>query len=165
MLDDMRLENSLLDTSNTKNRRDTSDGNNTEKSHIFKQLFKQRSHFKHTESEADIAMQTSAMYKSTNSIASQVLVWVRINFENIGDVDTMNEKYQALVRVKCKWYHLDDTEEVDDYDPKRYWYPKLYIENALHDVKEEITYKTTKSGNGRILITETRVAKGSFWER
>ncbi len=31
------------------------------------------------------------------------IVWVRISFENFGEVDTMNEKYQALVRIKCKW--------------------------------------------------------------
>jgi hypothetical protein len=31
------------------------------------------------------------------------IVWIRISFENFGEVDTMNEKYQALVRIKCKW--------------------------------------------------------------
>jgi hypothetical protein len=100
-----------------------------------------------------------------NSVVENKIVWVRIEFENIGEVDTMNEKYQAQVRIKSKWYHIDNAEDVSNYDPKKHWYPKLYIENALHDVKEEISYKVNKLENGRTMITETRVARGSFWER
>ena len=100
-----------------------------------------------------------------NSVVENKIVWVYIEFENIGEVDTMSEKYQAKVRIVSKWYHIDDSEDVTEYDPKRHWYPKLYIENALHDVKEEISYKTKKFENGKSLITEIRIAKGSFWER
>ncbi len=165
MLDDMRMETHVL--MDNKKKSETVQGaeknNQTTISNLCQRALKSSSS---RESEMEAAIRTSLLYKSTNSLlASQVIVWVRVNFENIGEVDTMNEKYHALVRIKCKWYHIDDTEDVYDYDPKKYWYPKLYIENALHDVKEEITYKVTKSENGRSLITETRVAKGSYWER
>ena len=89
-------------------------------------------------------------------------VWVRIVYEGIGEVDTMNEKFNANVRIKCKWYHPDN-EEFDTYDPKKHWYPKLYIENALENVKEDLYYKITRLDNGKRLITETRVAKGEFF--
>jgi hypothetical protein len=162
MLDDMRVEtHSLMETKKRSETVLAMDKHQTI-SHLCRHPIKKSLS---RESETEAAIRTSSLYKSTNSLASQVIVWVRINFENIGEVDTMNEKYQALVSIKCKWYHIDDNEDVYDYDPKKHWYPKLYIENALHDVKEEITYKVTKSENGRSLITETRMAKGSYWER
>lgn len=34
----------------------------------------------------------------------------------------------------------------------------------MHDVKEEIKYTVTKLED-KVMITETRTAKGSFWER
>lgn len=111
--------------------------------------------------------QQTVELKKQPSFSGIKTVWVKINFEQIGEVDTMNEKYQAHVRIKSKWYHVDDGEELidDEYDPKRHWYPKLYIENALHDVKEELSYKVTRLEDGKILITETRSSRGSFWER
>ena len=57
-----------------------------------------------------------------------------------------------------------DDEEIFEYDKKKHWYPKLFIENALHDVKEEITYHVDRI-QGKSIITETRIAKGKFWER
>ena len=57
------------------------------------------------------------------------LVEVRIEFMSLGEVDTMNEKFQAIVKIKSKWI---ENENIKDYDPKEYWNPKLFIENALH---------------------------------
>lgn len=89
------------------------------------------------------------------------LVWVRIEFLTFGEVDTFNEKYQAEVKIRSKWY---DEGDIEEYDRDKHWYPKLYIENAMHDVKEEIKYTVTKLED-KVMITETRTAKGSFWER
>lgn len=98
------------------------------------------------------------MEKFKREEAFAKLVWVRIEFCSFGDVDTVNEKYQAEVKIKSKWYH---EEAIDEYDKKKHWYPKLFIENALDSVKEEITYEVTKVED-KSMITEIRVAKGFF---
>lgn len=102
---------------------------------------------------------------SLNSPSSQEayakLIWVCIEFCSIGDIDTVNEKYQAEVKIKAKWY---DEGIIDEYDKKKHWYPKLFVENALDNVKEDIAYAVTKIGD-KCMITETRIAKGYFWER
>ncbi len=69
-------------------------------------------------SEVLLAMEpTLAQLQSQKSVTSKAglgesykfpesavrVVSVRISFENFGEVDTMNERYQALVRIKCKW--------------------------------------------------------------
>lgn len=89
------------------------------------------------------------------------LVWVRIEFITFGEVDTFNEKYQAEVKIRSKWY---DEGDIDEYDRDKHWNPKLYIENAMHDVKEEVKWSVTKLED-KVMVTETRTAKGSFWER
>jgi hypothetical protein len=86
----------------------------------------------------------------------------RIEFLQIGEVDTMNERYQATVKIKAKWY---EDEIITEYDKNKYWNPKLFIENALHEkFYEEISYSVQKDGKGTI-VTQTMVSKGSFWER
>lgn len=109
-----------------------------------------------------VPQKPSAIIEMQNSKSFAKLVWVSIEFLAIGEVDTMNEKYQAEVRIISKWY--DDDGDITEYDKKNYWYPKLFIENALHDLKEECTYDVTKLDD-KSMITETRIAKGSFWER
>ena len=58
----------------------------------------------------------------------------------------------------------EDDGSINEYDKKTRWYPKLFIENALENVKEEITYSVTHVED-KCMITETRIAKGYFWER
>ncbi len=91
-----------------------------------------------------------------NFNSSPRIVEVRIVFLTIGEVDTMNEKYQAQVKIRSKWY---ENEELEEYDPNKNWNPKLFIENALHDLKEEITYTITKLEN-KTMIVETRISRG-----
>jgi hypothetical protein len=53
------------------------------------------------------SFQVSSDYRAGNTETNAPrIVWVRISFENFGEVDTMNEKYTALVRVKCKWFFI-----------------------------------------------------------
>ena len=54
------------------------------------------------------------------------LVEVRIEFITLGEIDTMNEKFNAEVRIISRWY---DDEDIDEYDKKKHWSPKLFIEN------------------------------------
>lgn len=82
-----------------------------------------------------------------------------IEFLQIGEVDTMNERYQAIVKTKSKWF---ENEILTEYDPKKNWNPRLYIENALHEkFQEEINYKIVTIDK-RTLITEIRISKGKI---
>ena len=87
-------------------------------------------------------------------------VEVSIRFASIGEIDTMNEKYQAEIYIESKW--LADDPKLTSYDPKINWNPQLYVENALQDVKEQITYQLTDLSDS-LMVTETRYLKGSFW--
>lgn len=92
----------------------------------------------------------------------QRIIKCSIEFQQIGEVDTMNERYQAIVKTKAKWY---ENEVITEYDSKKHWNPKLYIENALHEkFQEEISYEVVNEEK-RTLVIETRISKGSFWER
>jgi len=41
------------------------------------------------------------------------IIEVRIEFIQIGEVDTMNEKFQAIVKTKAKWYENSIIAEYD----------------------------------------------------
>lgn len=92
------------------------------------------------------------------------VVEVFFMFYKIGEIDTMNERFLAEVRIETKWIepHLIET-----YDPKKHWNPKLYIENAMQLTKEDVRYKVAKDAfDGRnTVVTEIRKVRGYFWER
>lgn len=71
----------------------------------------------------------------------------------------MNEKFQAEVKIECKWL---DYSNIVTYDPNINWNPYLFIENLIVTTNETVTYKVTKE-NGYNVITETRHALGNFW--
>ena len=71
----------------------------------------------------------------------------------------MNEKFQAEVKIECKWLDYSD---IVTYDPNTNWNPHLFIENLIVTTNETVTYKVTKE-NGFNVITETRQALGNFW--
>jgi hypothetical protein len=71
----------------------------------------------------------NSIWKVENLNTFLRIIEVYIEFIQIGEVDTMNEKFQAIVKIKSKWI---ENENIKDYDPKEYWNPKLFIENALH---------------------------------
>ena len=102
-------------------------------------------------------------YVEMTNIANKYakLVEVSIEFLSLGEIDTMSERYEAEVRIRSRWY---DDEEIDEYDKSIHWYPKLFIVNALPDVKEEIRYRVERL-HEKSIITEIRIAKGKFWER
>ena len=90
-------------------------------------------------------------------------VEIVIEFVKIGEIDTMNEKYQAEFNIESKWIENDNT--IIKYDPNKHWNPQLYIENALQLTKEQINYEIERKGDGTLWIIEKRNVKGIFWER
>jgi hypothetical protein len=104
-------------------------------------------------------------------------------FLRIGEIDTLNEKYQAQVTIESRWpIELDKISSNLTYDEQKrltygksvslikysetHWHPQLYVENALGDLKEQIRYsaKISKTDN-QIYICEHRDVKGLFWEK
>lgn len=94
------------------------------------------------------------------------VVQTAFEFTSIGDIDTLNEKFQAEVIIESKW-KIDPMTEPDilnkgEYDPKKNWNPKLFIENAL-TVKEEVTFEISVEDNKDCYVTEIRTVSGLFW--
>ncbi len=88
---------------------------------------------------------------------------VVIEFLKLGEIDTMNEKYQAEFNIESKW--IEDDNSIIAYDPKIHWNPQLYIENALQLTKENINYEIERQSDGILWVIEKRNVKGVFWER
>lgn len=87
-------------------------------------------------------------------------------FTRIGEIDTMNERFQAEVRIESKWVDNElNFGDEEAYDSKKHWNPKLHIENALQLTKEDITYNIVRDDEIGIVVTEVRLVKGFFWER
>lgn len=83
-------------------------------------------------------------------------VQVNVQFLRIGEIDTINEKYYAEISIESKWL---ESKLIQKYDPKTDWNPKLYIENALLEPKEEILYEIRKFYD-MFIIKEIRLVKG-----
>ena len=114
----------------------------------------------HNEKNNLLALIDDYSNKTTHNDKILVLtkyVEVSVRFLSVGEIDTMNEKYQAEIYVESKW--PADDPKLTTYDPKVNWNPQLYVENALQDVKEQITYQITES-SGSLIVTETRYLKG-----
>ncbi len=104
-------------------------------------------------------------------------------FLRIGEIDTLNEKYQAQAVIEARWpvefdkissdLSPDDQKRLVDGKSvsllnytKSHWHPQLYIENALGDLKEQIRYSARKSKeDDQIYVCEHRDIKGLFWEK
>ena len=83
-------------------------------------------------------------------------VQITIEILRIGEIDTMNEKYNAELRLDAKWVDLNDA-NIEKYDPAVYWNPKLFIENALSIANEKVIHRIEGKS-----IRETRFIKGFF---
>ncbi len=71
-------------------------------------------------------------------------VKITIEFLRIGEIDTVNEKYSAEIRIDAKW--LEKGTSIEKYNPEQHWNPKLFIENALQISNEKIIYRFDKKG-------------------
>ena len=110
-------------------------------------------------------------------------VYIRLTFFRIGEIDTLNEKYQAQASIEARWSvqfeELSANLSADDQKrlvegksisllkyAENHWHPQLYIENAVGDLKEQIRYSARKSKEDHeFYVCENRDVKGSFWEK
>ncbi|CAI9729320.1 cys-loop ligand-gated ion channel-like isoform X3 [Octopus vulgaris] len=99
---------------------------------------------------------------------NEVRVQIVVQFAKVGEIDTLKEQYSADVIVKGKWREpaLDGQTHtaLEGIDIKKYWSPKLYIENTLGDPKENIRHRVNFNDKGEAYIVEKRVIKGTFME-
>ncbi len=78
----------------------------------------------------------------TNLIEKRT-IQVYFEFIRIGEIDTMNEKYNAEICIESKWIEKD---HIQNYNPEQHWNPQLFIENTLIEPKEKIKYKIIRQG-------------------
>ena len=120
---------------------------------------------------------------SSPSSGKGIQVSVRLMFLRIGDIDTLNEKYQAQASIESRWPVKFDklSANLSPDEHKRlvegksisllkyaetHWHPQLYIENAVGDLKEQIRYSARKSKeDNEFYVCEHRDVKGLFWEK
>lgn len=89
-------------------------------------------------------------------------VSVRVSYTKVFQVDTHNQRFQAEVIVESKWFD-SDVDSLNFDVSKLKWKPELYIDNAINEPNEKNSYKILKE-NGKFLITEIKVLKGTFSE-
>ncbi len=96
-----------------------------------------------------------------NHQTNAIQVSIRLMFLRIGEIDTLNEKYQAQASIEARWPIESETltSDLSSDDQKRlidgksisllkyaesHWHPQLFIENAIGDLKEQIRYSAKK---------------------
>ncbi|XP_025092548.1 uncharacterized protein LOC112562932 isoform X2 [Pomacea canaliculata] len=132
------------------------------------------------------------MYRRrSTSVVTDIKVLVCVQFFKVGEIDTLKEQYTADVIVRARWREpsldgqlsetLDKGEaelyrnpklaesmgsikQGDMLEPGKYWNPKLYIENAYGDPKENFRYRVMFNEKGEAFISEKRTIKGTFME-
>ena len=63
------------------------------------------------------------MLQITN-LRKQRVVQVTVEFIRLGEIDTMNEKYNAEICIESKWIEKD---LIQNYNPEQHWNPQLII--------------------------------------
>ena len=118
-----------------------------------------------------------------------------MNESLLGEIDTLNEKFQAEVYYEARWSEKLNISTVvltpqqqsqllnerlavriAEYNPKTHWTPLLFIENAIGQIGEQENWFTLKRSTSTRLeplsppvvnmeICEHRRLKGVFWEK
>ena len=82
-----------------------------------------------------------------------------IGFDRIGDIDTMNETYKAVVTIEATW---DDSKKIENYNPEKDWNPELYVENILQQTEKTVSYNVQYISDTKTSrVTETQKIKGN----
>jgi hypothetical protein len=102
------------------------------------------------------------------------IVRIRLVFIHIGDIDTLNEKYQADIYFEARWseqrmnlntLHLTPQQQtqllydnqsvrINDLNSSTHWSPQLFIENAIGQIGEQdkwFTIKKNLTNSGQFL--------------
>ena len=85
-----------------------------------------------------------------------------IVFLRLGEIDNVQERFEATAYIELFWE--DDLIEGSKYDPVQNWNPKIFVQNSVGNLKQEISYKVQKDGK-KTRIYEMRKVRGFFWER
>ena len=73
------------------------------------------------------------------------IVQVYVEFIRLGEIDTMNDKFNAEICFESKWIEKEYI-NTKNFNPSNYWNPKLFIENTLVEPKEKIKYNIIRQG-------------------
>jgi hypothetical protein len=85
-------------------------------------------------------------------------VFICFEFSKIGEIDTLNERYQAVFHIEIRWI---EQEIIEKYEPDKHWNPKIYVENVFQEIVENKKYTTQPiPQTNYTLITESRRIKG-----
>lgn len=68
-------------------------------------------------------------------------VYVQVSYTKILDIDTINQRFQAEAIIESKWCDPHIKSFTHQIDEKKMWRPDIYVENAIKDVREEVSYK------------------------
>ncbi|ESO87576.1 hypothetical protein LOTGIDRAFT_166456 [Lottia gigantea] len=95
-------------------------------------------------------------------------VYLRVVFLKIGEIDTVQESYQADVIVQAKWREmsLDHStfKDLDVITSPNLWKPKLQIQNIMKDGKSRISTEVEFNEKREAFIIESRRIHGIFSE-
>ena len=92
-----------------------------------------------------------------------VVVQLHVVILKVGDIDNVNEKFQADAYIEACWED-DSIDSRSTFDPRHHWEPELFIENAVGNLKQDINYKMIRR-DGKVFVCEMRMIRGIFWEK
>ncbi|CAF0809229.1 unnamed protein product [Adineta steineri] len=147
-------------------------------------------HRKKSTAFAVISPRLSILEKYTNAR----IVRIRLVFIHIGEIDTLNEKYQADIYYEARWMEnnmnistlnltaqqqqtllsneKNVTVKMNEFNSIVHWSPQLFIENAIGQIGEQEKWFTIKKMDRlsathliNAEICEHRRIKGVFWEK
>ena len=93
-------------------------------------------------------------------INSAKIINISIIFLWIGEIDIANERFQAKIMIESKW---DENEIIEEYNPKIFHDPEIFIENILEYETEDTNYEFIQMPFGTTII-EHKIIKGYFSE-
>jgi hypothetical protein len=73
----------------------------------------------------------------------------------------MSDQFDGEASLEIEWV---DSNVIDEYDSKKHWNPKVYIYNALGELKQQITHTIRKTELGERIICEQQKLKGAYYE-
>jgi hypothetical protein len=122
------------------------------------------------------------------------IVRIRLVFIHIGEIDTLNEKYQADIYLEARWseermnlntlkltpqerrqlLYENLTVKINEFNSAIHWSPQLFIENVIGQIGEQDKWFTIKKNLSNSIqsssfvhvdICEHRRIRGIFWEK
>jgi hypothetical protein len=92
-------------------------------------------------------------------------VYIQVSFTKIYDIDTVNQRFQAEAIIETKWYDPSADSLDQSVDAGKIWRPDIYIDNAINDLKEDVSYKIVPDMDNKPMVCEIRKIKGLLWEK